>query len=76
MEEAARACAALAASRAGRTIAVTNEVGLGIVPATPLGRSYRDLLGTVNRMWVEASERACFVVAGRLLPLDRPDAWP
>jgi adenosylcobinamide kinase / adenosylcobinamide-phosphate guanylyltransferase len=69
IETAARACARTAALRRGLTIAVTNEVGLGVVPATPLGREYRDLLGTVNRVWVEASERAAFVVAGRLLPL-------
>lgn len=75
IESAARTCAGLAAARTGTTIAVTNEVGLGVVPATPLGRSYRDLLGTVNRIWVEASDRAAFVVAGRLLPLERADAW-
>ena len=69
IEAAARACARPAAARPGLTVAVTNEVGLGVVPATPLGREYRDLLGTVNRIWVEASERAAFVVAGRLLPL-------
>ena len=69
IEAAARACARFAAVRPGLTVAVTNEVGLGVVPATPLGREYRDLLGTVNRIWVEASERAAFVVAGRLLPL-------
>ena len=69
IEAAARVCARSAAARPGLTVAVTNEVGLGVVPATPLGREYRDLLGTVNRTWVEASERAAFVVAGRLLPL-------
>ena len=69
IEEAARVCARSAAARPGLTVAVTNEVGLGVVPATPLGREYRDLLGTVNRIWVDASERAAFVVAGRLLPL-------
>ena len=69
IEDTARACAALAAARPGLTIAVTNEVGLGVVPATPLGRAYRDALGTVNRLWVEASERAVLVVAGRMLPL-------
>lgn len=68
---AARACAAHAARRQGLTIAVTNEVGLGVVPATPLGREYRDLLGLVNRAWVGSSSRAAFVVAGRLLPLER-----
>ena len=75
VQEAAGACAKLAASREGRTIVVTNEVGLGVVPATPLGRAYRDLLGTVNRIWVEAADRAAFVVAGRPLPLEKTTTW-
>ena len=70
VESTARAGAAVAAARPGLTIAVTNEVGLGVVPATPLGREYRDLLGLVNRIWVDASHRAAFVLAGRLLPLE------
>jgi adenosylcobinamide kinase / adenosylcobinamide-phosphate guanylyltransferase len=69
---AATVCAAAASARPGLTIVVSNEVGLGIVPATPLGRVYRDLLGTVNRVWVDASDRAAFVLAGRLLPLESP----
>ena len=69
IEAAASATAARAAARAGLTIAVTNEVGLGVVPTTPLGRGYRDLLGVVNRTWADASHQAAFVVAGRLLPL-------
>jgi adenosyl cobinamide kinase/adenosyl cobinamide phosphate guanylyltransferase len=65
------AVAAAAADRAAPVVAVTNEVGLGIVPDTPLGRAYRDLLGGVNRAFVERAERAALVVAGRLLPLER-----
>jgi adenosylcobinamide kinase / adenosylcobinamide-phosphate guanylyltransferase len=65
--------AAVAAARPGLTIAVSNEVGLGIVPATPLGREYRDVLGRVNALWANAAERAYFVVAGRTLPLERLD---
>ena len=65
---AARAASA-AAARDALVVAVSNEVGLGIVPVTPLGRTYRDLLGTVNRTFVEASAEAAFVVAGRPVPL-------
>jgi adenosylcobinamide kinase / adenosylcobinamide-phosphate guanylyltransferase len=70
--EAASASAALiAATRPGLTIAVTNEVGLGIVPANPLARSYRDVLGRVNATWLDAAREAYFVVAGRILTLER-----
>ena len=59
-----------AAARPGRTIAVTNEVGLGIVPVTPLGRAYRDVLGRVNATWASAAAESFFVVAGKTLRLD------
>jgi adenosylcobinamide kinase/adenosylcobinamide-phosphate guanylyltransferase len=39
------------------------------VPATPLGRSFRDLLGRVNTEFAACAERACLVVAGRALEL-------
>jgi adenosylcobinamide kinase / adenosylcobinamide-phosphate guanylyltransferase len=58
-----------AAGRDGLTIAVTNEVGLGIVPANELARAYRDRLGRVNADWVDAAHEAYFVVAGRTLRL-------
>jgi adenosylcobinamide kinase/adenosylcobinamide-phosphate guanylyltransferase len=67
--EAATSAAAVAARRDALTIAVSNEVGLGIVPLEPLSRVYRDLLGSVNHVWVEASADAAFVVAGRALRL-------
>jgi adenosylcobinamide kinase / adenosylcobinamide-phosphate guanylyltransferase len=63
--------AAAAARRPGLTVVVSNEVGLGIVPHTPLGRRYRDVLGRVNAIWVAASDEAALVVAGRALPLER-----
>jgi adenosylcobinamide kinase / adenosylcobinamide-phosphate guanylyltransferase len=70
VEAEAGAAAAVAAARPGPTIAVSNEVGLGIVPVTPLGRAYRDALGRVNSLWVDASAEAFFVVAGRTLRLE------
>jgi len=60
---------AVLAPRAGLTIAVTNEVGLGIVPENALARAYRDDLGRVNASWVDAADEAYFVVAGRMLRL-------
>jgi adenosylcobinamide kinase / adenosylcobinamide-phosphate guanylyltransferase len=69
---AARA-ARLAAERRALTVTVSNEVGSGVVPATPLGRVYRDVLGTVNRVWSDAASQAVLVVAGRVLPLHRVD---
>jgi adenosylcobinamide kinase / adenosylcobinamide-phosphate guanylyltransferase len=72
--EEAGAVAAAARARAAPVVVVTNEVGLGIVPATPSGRAYRDLLGKVNATFVEQADRAALVVAGRLLQLDPPAA--
>jgi adenosylcobinamide kinase/adenosylcobinamide-phosphate guanylyltransferase len=72
--EEAEAVATLAGGRAAPVVVVTNEVGLGIVPATQIGRAYRDLLGRVNATFVERADRAALVVAGRLLQLDRPAA--
>ena len=46
------------------TIVVTNEVGLGLVPESPLGREFRDLLGTVNQQVARAADEVYFLVAG------------
>lgn len=45
-------------------ILVSNEVGLGIVPAYPLGRVYRDVLGRANQRMAAAADRVLFMVAG------------
>jgi adenosylcobinamide kinase / adenosylcobinamide-phosphate guanylyltransferase len=66
----AQAVAGAAVARSAPTLVVTNEVGLGIVPATPLGRRYRDVLGAVNAVFVEHADQAALVVAGRLLRLE------
>lgn len=73
-EAQAQAAAEAACMRSGLTVAVSNEVGLGLVPANPLGRSYRDLLGRVNTIWAAVAERSYLLVAGRALPLDSVDS--
>jgi adenosylcobinamide kinase/adenosylcobinamide-phosphate guanylyltransferase len=47
-----------------RFIIVTNEVGLGIVPADRVSRLYRDLLGNANQMLAEHADEIIFMVAG------------
>lgn len=51
----------------GQVLLVANEVGLGLVPETPLGRLYRDEAGRLNQMLAAACDRVTFVAAG--LPL-------
>jgi adenosylcobinamide kinase/adenosylcobinamide-phosphate guanylyltransferase len=46
---------------------VSNELGLGLVPETPLGRAFRDAQGRLNQQLAEASDRVVLLVAG--LPL-------
>jgi adenosylcobinamide kinase / adenosylcobinamide-phosphate guanylyltransferase len=65
--------ARVAAGRSAPTIAVTNEVGMGIVPANRLARHYRDVLGRVNAIWADQAAEAALVVAGRQLPLEIED---
>jgi adenosyl cobinamide kinase/adenosyl cobinamide phosphate guanylyltransferase len=59
-------------ARSRPTIAVTNEVGMGVHPSTALGREYRDVLGRVNRRLSQRAMRAYLVVAGRVLSLTAP----
>jgi adenosylcobinamide kinase/adenosylcobinamide-phosphate guanylyltransferase len=61
--------ARIAAARPSATVAITNEVGSGIVPDNPLARRYRDLLGGANRTCAAAADRTLLVVAGRALEL-------
>jgi adenosylcobinamide kinase/adenosylcobinamide-phosphate guanylyltransferase len=55
--------------RAGALIAVTNEVGLGIVPGDRLSRYYRDALGLANQRVARAAGRVILMVSGRALEL-------
>ncbi len=58
--------------RSAPTVVVSNEVGLGLVPDTSLGREYRDGLGRLNQRLASVADRSLFLVAGRALPLVDP----
>ena len=64
--ETAALCNVLETS-AGPIILVSNEVGLGLVPETPLGRDFRDAQGRLNQQVAAVCDRVEFVAAG--LPL-------
>ncbi len=49
------------------TVCISNEVGLGIVPESPLARRYRDWLGWLHQQVARAADLVVLVVAG--LPL-------
>lgn len=59
--------------RDGDTVVVSEEVGLGVHPATELGRRFRDVLGEVNQAVSAVADEVLLVVAGRVLPLDPVD---
>ena len=50
-------------------LAVSNEVGWGVVPATTSGRRFQDELGRLNQRIAAISDEVLLVVAGRVLPL-------
>ncbi len=55
----------------GELIVVSNEVGLGVVPSYPLGRTYRDLLGRANRRLAAHAEEVLVMIAGIPVPIGR-----
>lgn len=64
-------CASQVASElaARRGVVVTNEVGLGVVPANEVSRRFVDALGAVNACFAGSAERALLMVAGRAAEL-------
>ena len=52
-----------------RWIVVTNEVGLGVVPSSSLGRTYRDALGRVNSLVASRADKVYLMAAGLALDL-------
>ncbi|NVK34596.1 MAG: bifunctional adenosylcobinamide kinase/adenosylcobinamide-phosphate guanylyltransferase [Rhodobacteraceae bacterium] len=59
-------CVVLSALK-GPCVMVSNEIGMGLVPETSLGRRFRDAQGRLNQQIAETSKNVIFVAAG--LPL-------
>jgi adenosylcobinamide kinase/adenosylcobinamide-phosphate guanylyltransferase len=71
-EEVVKKIAALLAGfkkKKSRIIIVSNEVGLGIVPANGLGRAFRDIAGKVNQRAAQAADEVFFIVSGMPLKI-------
>ncbi|MFG1917629.1 bifunctional adenosylcobinamide kinase/adenosylcobinamide-phosphate guanylyltransferase [Micromonospora sp. NPDC048898] len=58
LADAIRTCSA-------RVVLVSPEVGLSLVPTTPLGRAFTDALGAANRAVADACDAVALVVAGQ-----------
>ncbi|MFC2016422.1 bifunctional adenosylcobinamide kinase/adenosylcobinamide-phosphate guanylyltransferase [Chloroflexota bacterium] len=50
-------------------IVVTNEVGMGLIPANKMGRLYRDLLGKANQLLAQRADEVYLMVAGLPVPI-------
>jgi adenosylcobinamide kinase/adenosylcobinamide-phosphate guanylyltransferase len=63
----------LLAAPSGPVVLVSNEVGLGIVPETALGRRFRDHAGRLNQQVAAQAQSVVFMAAGLPLQLKTPD---
>lgn len=61
-----------AKKHSGTIIFVTNEIGMGIIPETPICRLYRDLAGRCNQVIATGSDSVVLMVAGQPLQIKPP----
>jgi adenosylcobinamide kinase/adenosylcobinamide-phosphate guanylyltransferase len=66
----------IASASVTNVIVVSNEVGYGLVPESPVGRLFRDLQGWLNQDFACAADYVYQVVAGIPIPIKRPEAKP
>jgi adenosylcobinamide kinase / adenosylcobinamide-phosphate guanylyltransferase len=64
------------AAAEAHVVLVSNEVGCGLVPESPLGRFFRDLQGRVNQEAARLADQVFHVVAGIAVPIKRPEMSP
>lgn len=57
--------------RAGATVLVSDEVGLGGIAMSEAGRAFADALGTANQRVASVADEVLLVIAGRVLPLEQ-----
>jgi adenosylcobinamide kinase/adenosylcobinamide-phosphate guanylyltransferase len=50
-------------------VLVTNEVGMGVVPPSPLGRAFRDLVGTAHQRLAACADELYLAAMGVVLRL-------
>ena len=80
IEERVEALAAVLARRRFHALVVSNEVGLGLVPETPLGRAFRDLAGWAHQRLARAADEIYLAAMGIVLrvhpaPVERAPEW-
>lgn len=68
---ASRRLVAVLRATSADVVLVSNEAGLGVVPATSAGRLFRDALGRLNAAVASACDHTALVVAGRVLDLSQ-----
>lgn len=67
---------AVAASAGTHLVVVSNELGCGLVPESPVGRRFRDVHGWLNQEVARAADRVYHVVAGISVLIKQPEARP
>jgi adenosylcobinamide kinase/adenosylcobinamide-phosphate guanylyltransferase len=58
------ACLNLMRGTSARVVIVSNELGMGLVPAEPSTRGFRDLAGRVNQLIAETADEVHLVISG------------
>jgi len=66
----------IAAAPKSNVVIVSNEVGWGLVPETPVGRAFRDLQGWLNQQLACAANSVYQVVAGIPIPIKQSEVKP